>query len=75
MKAALRHGTSEPSLHYVITSAGDGITTTIVGNVDKTDGTQTISSRDRRRAPWSSNSSDRPPTSEGTRRRSRCSSV
>ena len=42
MKAALRHGASEPSLHYVITSAGNGITTTIVGNVDKRAGTQTV---------------------------------
>ena len=29
-------------MHYVITSTGNGITTTIVGNVNKTAGTQTV---------------------------------
>lgn len=42
MQAALRHGGLRPSLHYVSTSVGDGLTTTIVGDVNKTDGTQTI---------------------------------
>jgi hypothetical protein len=42
MKAALRHGGSRPSLHYVSTSIGNGLTTTIVGDVNQTSGTQTI---------------------------------
>jgi hypothetical protein len=42
MKAALRHGGSRRSLHYVSTSVGDGLTTTIVGDVNQTSGTQTI---------------------------------
>jgi hypothetical protein len=42
MKAALVHGGSQPSLHYVSTSVGDGLTTTIVGDVNRTSGTQTI---------------------------------
>jgi hypothetical protein len=42
MDAALRRGDAEPSLHYVSTSTGDGLTTTITGDVDRTSGTQTI---------------------------------
>ena len=42
MRVALRHGGSRPSLHYVSTSVGDGLTTTIVGDVNRTSGTQTI---------------------------------
>jgi len=42
MKAALRHGASQPSLHYVSTSVGGSLSTTIVGDVDQTSGTQTI---------------------------------
>ena len=42
MKTALRHGESRPSLHYVSTSVGNGLTTTIVGDVNQTSGTQTI---------------------------------
>ena len=42
MQAALHHGGLRPSLHYVSTSVGNGLTTTIVGDVTKTDGTQTI---------------------------------
>ena len=42
MRAALRHGVSESSLHYVSTSTGDGLTTRIVGDVNRTSGTQTI---------------------------------
>jgi hypothetical protein len=42
MQAAIRHGGARSSLHYVSTSGGGGITTTIVGDVNKTSGTQTI---------------------------------
>jgi hypothetical protein len=42
MKAALRHGGARSSLHYVSTSVGNGLTTTIVGDVEKARGTQTI---------------------------------
>ena len=42
MKTALRHGESRSSLHYVSTSVGNGLTTTIVGDVTQTSGTQTI---------------------------------
>lgn len=42
MDAALRHGGSRPSLHYVSTSVGSGLTTTIVGDVNHTSGVQTI---------------------------------
>jgi hypothetical protein len=42
MKTALRHGGSRPSLHYVSTSVGNGLTTTIAGNVNQTSGAQTI---------------------------------
>ena len=42
MQAALRHGGAMSSLHYVSTSIGDGLTTTIVGDVNQTSGTQTI---------------------------------
>lgn len=42
MKAALKNGESQPSLHYVSTSVGDGQTVTIVGDVNQTSGTQTI---------------------------------
>jgi hypothetical protein len=48
MKAALRHGGAEASLHYVSTSVGSGITTTIVGDVGKTVGTQTIYVKDKK---------------------------
>jgi len=48
MKAALRHGGAKSSLHYVSTSVGSGITTTIVGDVGKTVGTQTIYVRDKK---------------------------
>ena len=43
-RGALRHGGSRPSLHYVSTSVGNGLTTTIVGDVNQTSGAQTISS-------------------------------
>ena len=42
MNAALRHGRSRPSLHYVSTSVGNGLTTTIIGDVGQSSGTQTI---------------------------------
>ena len=42
MKTALHHGESRPSLHYVSTSVGNGLTTTIVGDVNRASGTQTI---------------------------------
>jgi len=42
MRAALRHGASKSSLHYVSTSVGSGLTTTITGDVKQTFGTQTI---------------------------------
>jgi len=42
MKTALRQGDSQPSLHYVSTSTGGGVTTTIVGDVNQTAGMQTI---------------------------------
>jgi hypothetical protein len=42
MRAALRHGGSQSSLHYVSTSVEDGMTTTIVGDVNQISGTQTI---------------------------------
>ena len=42
MKAALTHGQSQPSLHYVSVSTGQGLTTTIVGDVNQSSGTQTI---------------------------------
>ena len=42
MRAALKHGGSRPSLHYVSTSVGNGLTATIVGDVNQTSGTQTI---------------------------------
>jgi len=42
MRAALRHGGSQSSLHYVSTSVEDGMTTTIIGDVTQTSGTQTI---------------------------------
>src|SRR5271165_3657098 len=42
MNAALANGRAEPSLHYVTTSLGEGLTTTIVGDVNQTSGTQTI---------------------------------
>ncbi len=48
MKAALRHGGAKSSLHYVSTSVGSGITTTIVGDVGKTVGTQTIYVKDKK---------------------------
>ncbi len=48
MKAALRHGGAEASLHYVSTSVGSGVTTTIVGDVGKTVGTQTIYVKDKK---------------------------
>jgi hypothetical protein len=42
MREALQHGSTRPSLHYVSTSVGDGLTTTIVGDVNRTSGTQAI---------------------------------
>lgn len=42
MAVALRHGDAEPSLHYVSTSLGDGLTTRIVGDVSQSSGSQTI---------------------------------
>jgi hypothetical protein len=42
MRAALRHGGSLPSLHYVSTSVGGGVTTTIVGDVNQASGAQTV---------------------------------
>jgi hypothetical protein len=42
MRTAIRHGGSRSSLHYVSTSVGNGITTTIVGDVNRTSGTQTV---------------------------------
>jgi len=42
MNAAIRHGGAKASLHYVSTSVGGGISTTIVGDVNKTSGSQTI---------------------------------
>lgn len=42
MNAALAHGGAQPSLHYVSTSLVQGLTTTIVGDVNQTSGTQTI---------------------------------
>ena len=42
MRAALRHGGSQSSVHYVSTSVEDGMTTTIVGDVNRTSGTQSI---------------------------------
>jgi hypothetical protein len=42
MRTALTNGRSRPSLHYVSTSVGSGLTTTIVGDVDRTSGSQTI---------------------------------
>ncbi len=42
MSAALRRGGAEASLHYVSTSTGNGLTTTITGDVNRTSGTQTI---------------------------------
>lgn len=42
MKTAIRHGGAKSSLHYVSTSIGGGISTTIVGDVNKTSGAQTI---------------------------------
>jgi len=42
MKTALRHGGSQSSLHYVSTSVGNELTTTIVGDVNQTSGTQKI---------------------------------
>jgi hypothetical protein len=42
LKAALANGKAQASLHYVSTSVGQGLTTTIVGDVNQTSGTQTI---------------------------------
>jgi len=42
MNAALAHGRAQASLHYVSTSFGEGLATTIVGDVNQTSGTQTI---------------------------------
>lgn len=42
MYAALRRGDAEASLHYVSTSIGNGLTTTITGDVNRTSGSQTI---------------------------------
>ena len=42
MKTALKNGGSRPSLHYVSTSVGNGLATTIVGDVNQTSGSQTI---------------------------------
>ncbi|MGA3353207.1 MAG: hypothetical protein ABSD85_08495 [Acidimicrobiales bacterium] len=42
MKVALRHGGSLASLHYVSTSVGNGVTTTIIGDVNRTSGAQTV---------------------------------
>lgn len=42
MKAALRHGGAMLSLHYLSTSVESGLTTTIVGDVNQSSGTQTI---------------------------------
>lgn len=42
MQVALRHGGRRASLHYVSTSVGNGVTTTIVGDVNQTAGTQTV---------------------------------
>jgi hypothetical protein len=42
MSAALRHGGARRSLHYVSTSVGDGVTTTIIGDVNHTSGSQTV---------------------------------
>jgi hypothetical protein len=42
MRTALRHGDARPSLHYVSTSLGDGLTTTITGDVNQTSGAQTV---------------------------------
>ena len=43
MKTALRRGGSQSSLRYVSTSVGNELTTTIVGDVNQTSGTQKIS--------------------------------
>ncbi|MGA2805425.1 MAG: hypothetical protein ABSF89_13725 [Acidimicrobiales bacterium] len=42
MRTALQNGRSRPSLHYVSTSVGNELTTTIVGDVNQTSGSQTI---------------------------------
>ena len=42
MEAALAHGGSRPSLHYVSTSIGNNVTTTIIGDVNRTSGSQTV---------------------------------
>lgn len=42
MEAALGHGLAETSLHYQSTSVGSGLTTTIVGDVNRSSGEQTI---------------------------------
>jgi len=42
MRTALNNGRARPSLHYVSTSVGNGLTTTIVGDVNRTSGSQTI---------------------------------
>ncbi len=42
MNAALARGRGQTSLHYVSTSFGEGLTTTIVGDVNQTSGTQRI---------------------------------
>lgn len=42
MRAALSHGRAMSSVHYVSTSRGSGLTTTIVGDVSQSSGTQTI---------------------------------
>ena len=42
MRTALKNGGSRPSLHYVSTSVGNGLTTTIIGDVNQTSGSQTI---------------------------------
>ncbi|MGA2528037.1 MAG: hypothetical protein ABSG36_02605 [Acidimicrobiales bacterium] len=42
MRTALAHGGSRASLHYVSTSIGDHVTTTIIGDVNRTSGSQTV---------------------------------
>jgi hypothetical protein len=42
MKTALKNGAAQTSLHYVSTSTVEGTTTTIVGDVNQTSGSQTI---------------------------------
>lgn len=42
MRVALRHGDARSSLHYVSTSLGNGLTTTITGNVNQSSGAQIV---------------------------------